>query len=75
MVEWKILDINHHASFDEISIRIQSPDSRRGIYLHLKTNEAEVFAKQLLNNVAVVRKTQENREKLKKLQEGHSHDP
>jgi hypothetical protein len=64
MTEWKVLDINHHASLDEISIRVQSAESKRGIYIHLRTAEAETFAKQLLNNVVVIRQTQENRRKL-----------
>jgi len=65
MTQWKVLDINHHASLDEVSIRIQSAESRRGFYVHLTTAEAETFARQLLNNVVVIRKTQENRLKLK----------
>jgi hypothetical protein len=69
MTDWKVLDINHHASQDELSIRIQSTESGRGIYLHLKTAEAETFAQQLLNNVAVIRKTQENRRKLQTLRD------
>lgn len=62
MTEWKILDINQHVSSDEISIRIES-EARRGIYVHLTTAEAEIFARQLLNNVEVIRKTQETRKK------------
>jgi hypothetical protein len=69
MTEWKVLDINHHASLDELSIRIQSVESGRGIYIHLKTAEAETFAQQLLNNVAVIRKTQETRRKLQTIRD------